>query len=104
MAWVEEYLSQITNEAITQFQESQSVLTFEEYLSEVSKKPELHIRNCAQYFVDLVDSFGSYDIETPVKKLKRYRLFDADFCAQEGRIFGQEAIQHELISHFKNFV
>lgn len=104
MAWVDEFLGRITNGSINQFLKNQSVLTFDEYIEEVCLKPQLHLRNCAQYFVDMVDSFGSYEVATPVKKLTRYRVFDADFCDNEGKIFGQETIQHELISHIKNFV
>lgn len=103
MAWVDEFLGRISLGAIQQFLENQSVLSFEEYITEVCKRPKLHIRNCAQYFIDMVDSFGDYEVETPVKNLRRYRVFDSDFCEGEGRIYGQEAIQHELISHMRNF-
>lgn len=104
MAWVLEFLGRITDNTSKQFRENQSVLSFDEYVDEVSKKPELHLRNCAQYFVDMIDSFGSYVVETPAKRHIRYRVFDADYCENAGKIFGQEAIQHELVSHLRNFV
>lgn len=103
MTSAQQFLSSITDRAQTTFSKSQAVLSFDEYLSEVMAKPATHLRNAAQYFVDMVDSFGVYDVKTPVKTLKRYRVFDADFIDQEGKIFGHERVQHELISHIKNF-
>lgn len=103
MTSAHQFLSSITDRAQTIFTKSQAVLSFDEYLNEVMEKPATHLRNAAQYFVDMVDSFGTYDVKTPVKTLKRYRVFDADFLDQEGKIFGHERVQHELISHIKNF-
>jgi serine protein kinase len=104
MAKADQFLAGITDRAFHTFRESQAVLSFDEFVSLVIDKPKRHLRNSAQYFVDMVDSFGSYKVETPVKNLRRYRVFDADFVDQEGRIFGQERVQHELISHIRNFV
>ncbi len=83
-------LADISKRAEEQFRESQAVLSFDAFISEVIRKPRWHIRNCAQYFVDMVDSFGAYDVPTAAKNLKRYKLFDADFLEKEGCIFGQE--------------
>lgn len=104
MSIVSEFLNNISHQAENRFKDSQAVLSFEEYMEEVFLKPHWHLRNCAQYFVDMVHSFGVYDVVTPVKKLRRYRLFDADFLNGEGRIFGQERVQHEIITHITNFV
>ncbi len=103
MTTVFEFLANITKNAEEKFKDSQAVLSFDQYLNEVVNKPLCHLRNCAQYFVDMVDSFGSYEIPTPANKLKRYRLFDADFANGEGQIFGQERIQHALVTHLRNF-
>lgn len=104
MAVVDDFLADITREAEDKFRESQAVLTFAEYIQQVFDKPHRHLRNCAQYFVDMINSFGAYDVATPVKTLRRYRVFDADFLEGEGRIFGQEVVQHEIFTHINNFV
>lgn len=103
MTIVSEFLAAITARAEEQFRESQAVLSFDEYINEVTQKPRWHIRNCAQYFVDMVDSYGHDEISTPVKPLRRYKLFDAEFFSGEGKIFGQERIQHALVTHMRNF-
>lgn len=104
MAVVEDFLADITKAAENKFKNSQAVLSFDEYIKEVFDKPHRHLRNCAQYFVDMINSFGAYDVATPVKTLRRYRVFDADFLHGEGKIFGQEAVQHEIFTHINNFV
>ncbi len=103
MTLVSEFLEGITRRAEEQFRVSQAVLSFDEYINEVMLKPRWYIRNCAQYFVDMVDSFGSYEVASSVKPLRRYKLFDAEFTGGEGRIFGQERIQHALVTHLRNF-
>lgn len=104
MISADDFLNVISHKAELNFKKSQSILSFNEYMALVLAEPHIHLRNSAQYFVDMINSYGSYDIETPIKKLKRYRLFDADFSNQEGKIFGQEQVQHELVANITNFI
>lgn len=104
MSFVPDFLANITTSRAELFKESQSILSFEDYLAEIAKRPHFHLRNSAQYFDDLIESFGSYAVETPIKKLKRYRLFDAEFAQGEGRVFGQERVARAIIAQLKNFV
>ena len=99
-----DFLQSMIGRTQENFKKSQSILSFEQYIHEVFKKPEIHLRNSAQYFCDIFDSFGSYELVIPTGKLSRSRVFDADFADQEGRIFGQEKIQGAIISQLKNFV
>jgi serine protein kinase len=104
MAIVDQFLKDITEQASQRYKNSQAILSFDEYIHEVFLKPYSHLRNCAQYFANMWDSFGSYEVRTPITTLKRYRIFDADFLAGEGRIYGQERVQHELFANINNFV
>lgn len=104
MTLVSEFLQGIVSDTHDKFKKSQSILSFEQYIFEVYKKPSCHIRNSAQYFADFFDDFGYYELKTPIGKLSRSRVFDADFVDSEGRIFGQEKIQAAIISQIKNFV
>src|SRR5262245_2562076 len=104
MAWVKEYLGRTIEGAESTWQRSQSVLSFDEYLSHVAEKPHCHVRNSAQYFAGMVDSFGSYTVKRPTETLTRYRLFDAEFRDLEGKIFGQEKVQHAIVEHLRSFV
>lgn len=97
-------LYKLSGEAKDNFKKSQSILSFQEYLDEVLKYPKRHIRNSGQYFADILDYFGSYEINTPYGQLRRYKLFDAEFCEGEGKIFGQESSQEKIVNYIKNFV
>lgn len=101
---IKDFLQGVIKSTAHTWHRSQSVLSFEQYLCQVADKPECHIRNSAQYFADMVDSFGSSKIQTPTENLIRYKLFDAEFADGEGRIFGQEKIQHSIVEHLRSFV
>lgn len=102
--WTEKFVEDITKDSKEFFIKRHSVLSFAEYLELVSKNPSRHLRNCAQYFFDMVESFGSYSLSLPTKKITRYKLFDADFINGEGKIFGQESVQGSIVNELSNFV
>lgn len=104
MAWVKDYLGRMIEGTLDTWKRSQAVLSFEQYLSELTERPHCHIRNSAQYFADMIDSFGAYTVTHPTETLTRYRLFDAAFRGQEGKIFGQEKVQHAIVEHLRSFV
>lgn len=103
MTLVTEFLRTVSTGTQDQFKSSQSILSFEQYVAEVFHKPQWHLRNSAQYFADFFASLGAYEINTPTGKLTRHRVFDADFAAEEGKIFGQEKVQCEILAQMKNF-
>jgi len=103
MAKVQEFLAGVAGRAADNFKKSQAILSFDQFIGQIIDNPAKHLRSCAQYFVDMWSSFGSYDVATPAKTYRRYRLFDAEFAQGDGRIFGQEQVQHELFTHINNF-
>lgn len=82
----------------SRFKQSRSILSFDDYLAEVKKQPKYHLRNAAQYFWDVIQYFGEYQVNLPTGHLRRYRLFD------EGPVFGQERVQEELVRLIQNYV
>lgn len=87
-----------------EYKERRSVLSFFEYLEEVSLKPERHFRNAAQYFSAVIDHYGSYKIKEPTGKSTRYKVFDSPFDDGQSRVMGQESVQQDLVRLIKNFV
>ncbi len=104
MALVSQFLAQLSENRQHLFVNSQSIMSFNQYLEDVVAKPGCHIRNSGQYFADMIDSFGSYEVVTPIKTTKRYRVFDADFTQGEGRVFGQDSVMEAIVSQISNFV
>lgn len=92
------------------FSSEKRVLSFEEYLAEFMEHPWRHSRDAARYVHDCFDYFGSYDVLSPLGKLKRYRLFDQEFAdgtgAGEGRyrLLGHEHVQDTFYRALENFV
>jgi serine protein kinase len=103
MSVIKDFLQSIIKDREIDFHKSHTILSFSQYLDEVVKRPHVHLRTSAQYFADMIESFGSYEVKTPAESLTRYRLFDAELSDFEGKIFGQERVQHAIVSHIKNF-
>ncbi len=92
------------SESKSEFEKRRTILSFDDYLAEVRKHPKLHIRNAAQYFLDVIGYFGSEDISSPVGSFRHYKIFDAAFNNYEGQVLGQEHVQEELVRMVHNFV
>ncbi|HEY4222688.1 MAG TPA: serine protein kinase PrkA, partial [Myxococcota bacterium] len=81
-----------------------SILSFEEYLDDVYAMPRRHIRNAAQYLMDVVEHFGTAEVKLPTGKFTRHKLFDAAFDDGRGRVAGQERVQQQVARVLENFV
>jgi predicted Ser/Thr protein kinase len=90
------------------FQSEKRVLSFDEYLAEFFAFPARHSRDAARYVRDCFDYFGSYDVLTPLGRLRRFKLFDQDFAeagSNEGRqkLLGHEHVQDTFYRALANF-
>lgn len=81
-----------------------SILSFEEYLDDVFAHPRRHVRNAAQYLMDVVDHFGTVEVKLPTGKFTKLKLFDQAFDDGRGRVAGQERVQQALLRVLENFV
>ncbi len=88
------------------FVENRSILSFDEYLEAFLEAPRLHARSSAQYVRDMLDHFGSEERDTPVGKVRRWRLFDLTFEPEAStlRVAGQEEVQAALYRVLETFV
>jgi predicted Ser/Thr protein kinase len=100
------WLSGVGTGVESAFVENRSILSFEEYLQAFLDAPRLHARSSAQYVRDMIDHFGSDDRETPVGKVRRWKLFDLPFEpeARALRVAGQEGVQAALYRALGTFV
>ncbi|MBI1944107.1 MAG: serine protein kinase PrkA [Deltaproteobacteria bacterium] len=81
-----------------------SILSLEEYLDDVYAHPRRHMRNAAQYVMDVVQHFGKSEARLPTGKVVRHKLFDAAFDDGRGRVVGQERVQQQMVRILENFV
>jgi len=93
------------------FLSEKRVLSFDEYLAEFFEHPWRHSRDAARYVRDCFDHFGSYEVLSPLGKVRRYRLFDQDFADAPGsgvgegryRLLGHEHVQESFYRALENF-
>ncbi len=88
------------------FAENRSILTVEEYLSAFLESPRRQARGAAQYLRDVMDHFGVDDRETPIGRVRRWRLFDLEFepDGRSQRVAGQEEVQAAIYRALGSFV
>jgi serine protein kinase len=102
------FLSDVGGKVHERFVASKSLLSFEEYLDLYLREPRRQARSAAQYLRDAMDFYGSDERETPVGKVRRWRLFDGLFDRpdgpSEGRVAGQEEVQAAIYRQVSNFV
>ncbi len=100
------WLSSVGDGVKGAFDENRSILSFEEYLESFVEAPRQHARSSAQYLRDVLDHFGSEERETPVGKVRRWKLFDLPFEpeARALRVAGQEEVQAALYRALGTFV
>jgi len=101
---VEELKIAVDDGTKAKFIERRSVMSFAEYLNEVALYPKRHLRSAAQYFSDVINHFGVYQVHLPFGQFQRYRVFDAPFDEGESQVMGHEQVQQELVRRINNFV
>ncbi len=101
---VRSYLETLGKDVRDSFARDRTILAFDQYLDLFAQDPLRHSRNAAQYLKDVFDHWGAYDVETPVGKFRRFRLFDCPFAGGEGRVAGQEEVQAAIYRIVGNFV
>ncbi len=100
------WLSAVGNDVKGSFVENRSILSYEEYLQAFFEAPRQHARSSAQYLRDVLDHFGSEERDTPVGKVRRWKLFGLAFDpeARAHRVAGQEEVQAALYRAISTFV
>jgi predicted Ser/Thr protein kinase len=77
------------------FQVTNRVLSFQEYMDIFMKNPRMHARNAAQYLVDCFEYYG--------RDSYRFRLFDCEFDGGKDRLIGHEEAQNEVFKILNKF-
>ncbi|MBI5533558.1 MAG: serine protein kinase PrkA [Deltaproteobacteria bacterium] len=91
-----------------QFSKGQLLLSFGEYLDLFATQPARYGRDAATYVRDIFDHFGTEMIDKPWGKVRRWKLFDLPWEAQQDArrdaLVGQEEVQAEIYRVLCNFV
>ncbi len=100
------YLATVGNGVKGAFADQRSLLSFDEYLAAFLAAPRAFARGSAQYVRDVLEHFGSVDVETPAGRMRRFKVFDLEFApeARAQRVAGQEEVQQAIYRVLGNFV
>lgn len=88
-----DFIDSLSTQAQDNFEKSQRLLSFSEYVALVMAHPTRHARSVAQYVRDCFDFFGYEDSAGPAGVARHYKLFDAPFDEGRDRLIGQDAGQ-----------
>ena len=78
------------------FQTENTLLSFQEYLSEIAQAPHTHLRDAPLYIRDMFDHFGTDEVQRPYGNFRRFKVFDAPFDQGRDRVIGQEKVQNQI--------
>ncbi|MFO0693515.1 MAG: serine protein kinase PrkA [Polyangiales bacterium] len=108
MGEVDEALRNLHSNVRARFDAERRVLSFDQYLSLVREHPYRHTRDAARYLKGALDCFGTYEVDRPWGRARRFRLFDLDFGEptseangdvakrRSDHLVGQEELQEAL--------
>ncbi|MBX3270958.1 MAG: serine protein kinase PrkA [Sandaracinaceae bacterium] len=96
------------------FESQKRVLSFDEYLALVAGDPWRYTRDAARYLRDCLDFYGTREVTSAGRPVKRWRLFDQPLAGPEleagarknghDYLVGQERLQADLYRILGNFV
>ena len=86
------------------FTRNRRVMSFAEYLTLAFAEPVRQLRTSTQYIVDCFEHYGREKVTYPWGEIDRFKLFDAPWANGEDRLFGQEAVQHQVHRALRAFV
>ena len=94
-------LSRIESQVKTEFERTNRLLSFDEYVKMALADPRRQTRGSAQYMLDMLDHFGR---TTHREGESHFKLFDMEFEDQRHRVIAQNEVQQEIYRTLQNFV
>ena len=100
----DEFLTALSTRLQKSFSDDKTILSYREWFDQLADSPARNLRGASQYIKDVFDFFGVDSLPLPQGPVDRFRLFDAPWADGDGRVAGQEQVQHELYRLISNFV
>jgi predicted Ser/Thr protein kinase len=101
---VEGWLEEVGHSSDEKFRLGRRILSYGEYLEEVVRDPDVHVRDSATWLKDMFDQFGTREVEYPWGTERRFVLFDQDFPGGGDPLIGEEGVQREFYQALRGFV
>src|SRR3989344_3305376 len=92
-----DWVSRINQDIQKEYSLHKRVLSYEEYLVLVAKRPQKQLRSSAQYIVDMFDHYGRAEDG-------HFKLFDQDFVDGRFQLIGHERVQDKIYQILQSFI
>lgn len=85
------------------FLEDHAILSFNEYFAKAIADPNRSLRSAAKYMVDMIDYFGTVELDPPTGKRLHFNVCDAPFNGGDGKVAGQDKVVESIYRSLSNF-
>ena len=85
------------------FASRKRIRSFAQFLEHFHENPYLYLRNSPQYLIDMMDSFGTEEVDRVGKTDQRFKLFDLEFDRPFDGLVGQERVQNAVYRQLYQF-
>ena len=100
---LDQILEQVRQRVEREFEESECVLSFEEFLEHFAAHPYRHLRSAPQYLLEMFEHFGQESSSRVGQDALRYLLFDLEEDEKNRSLIGQESVQAEVFQYIQSF-
>jgi serine protein kinase len=96
----QEILGIIDQSVKKEFDSNRRILSFEEYLVLLRENSAEQTRGSAQYFIDMMDHFGTAPVRSSIS---RFKVFDLPVDRSTAQVIGHERVQNQIYRAIKAF-
>jgi predicted Ser/Thr protein kinase len=89
-------LERIQKKIEEEFETSDRVRSFQQFVADFEKDPRVYLRTAPQYILEMFEFLGSRASTRVGQDAVRFRIFDRDFFSGEPLLVGQERVQEEI--------
>lgn len=102
---LESILNDIAETSKEAFRRKHVMMSFEQYLEQLTARPYSLSRHASGYLRDLFEHFGSYEVSgIGAQPTRRWRLFDDPSEVGTGLVYGHEDVQNRLYEVLTKFI
>ena len=100
---IQEELDHLGQQSKERFEARHRLRSFAQFLEHFHEDPKLYLRNSAQYLVDMMDSFGTEEVDRIGMTDTRFKVFDLAFDRPFDGLVGQERVQNAIYRQLYQF-
>lgn len=91
------------NRSKGRFEARHRIRDFAQFLHDFRAHPYSYLRNSPRYVCDMMEHYGTEEIDRVGTSDKRWRMFDLAFGMENESLIGQEGVQNAIYRQFKQF-